>query len=75
MALNPLNSSHLEQLALKGLRKQCGTTYNGLPAKDVGIETNEFSTDVQSTLNENVFLQCTRIIYNRRRRNMDSEIK
>jgi len=35
---------------------QIGKTYNGLPAKDVGIETDEFSTDVQSSLNKNVFL-------------------
>jgi len=41
------------------------TTYNGLPTKDVGIKANKFSTDVQSTLNQNVFLQCTWVIWNK----------
>jgi len=35
---------------------QLDKTYNGLPAKDVGVETNELSTDVQSALDQNVFL-------------------
>jgi len=40
-------------------------TYCCLPAEDVSVEADELSTDVQSSMSQNLFLHCTRVICTR----------
>jgi len=40
-------------------------TYNSFPTEDICIKTDVRLTNIQTTLNQDILLQCTRVIYNK----------